>query len=254
MLRGARRGGTARMLPLLLAAAAWRRINAPLSRVAGLLTVTLAAASLCALFVTSPIADRSFNAGGFVGALVAESLRGMLNTVGAGVLLSALAAIGLLLATNFSFVGAYERIASALANPTGSFRVTLERFRSWREARREQAHARAEMRREAREAREREIRESLQLAPLPGAGEAANPTVSAKRAATEGARAASAVRRAANAAPAAEKLSPEDEVRAKLAKAEAELAAIADAAHNPPAHEAPPPPIIAPKAKRVVSP
>ncbi|HEX6625456.1 MAG TPA: DNA translocase FtsK 4TM domain-containing protein [Pyrinomonadaceae bacterium] len=250
-------GLAACMLPLLLAAAAWRRINAPLSRVAGLLTITLAAASLCALFITSPIADRSFNAGGFVGALVAESLRGVLNTVGAGVLLSALAAIGLLLATNFSFVGAYERIAAALANPSGSFRVTLERYRSWREARREQAHARAEMRREAREAREREIRESLQLAPLPSASEAAHPTISAKRAATEGVRAASAVRRAANAAPAAEKLSPEDEVRAKLAKAEAELAAIADSAHNPPpAHEAapPPPPIITPKAKRVVSP
>src|ERR671917_380174 len=61
----------AALLPVLLVAAAWRRfrtrrIHAPLSRVVGLLTVTLAVASLCALFVTSPIADRSFNAGGFV--------------------------------------------------------------------------------------------------------------------------------------------------------------------------------------------
>src|SRR5215207_8016939 len=147
-------GLAAALLPLLLVAAAWRRfrtrrIHAPLNRIIGLAALTLAASSLLALYVAEPLFDRSFNAGGFVGALVAESLRGVLNTVGAGVLLSAVAAIGLLLATNFSFVGAYERIASALANPSGSFRVTLERFRAWREARREQARARAEMRRAA---------------------------------------------------------------------------------------------------------
>src|SRR5919206_67999 len=80
-----------------------RRIHAPLSRVIGLAAITLAVASLLALFVTDPLFDRSFNAGGFVGVLLAESLKGVLNTVGAAVLLSAAAAVGLLLATNFSF-------------------------------------------------------------------------------------------------------------------------------------------------------
>src|SRR3712207_8485089 len=42
---------------------------------------------------------------------------GVLNTVGAAVLLGAVAAVGLLLATNFSFVAAYERTAAALSNP-----------------------------------------------------------------------------------------------------------------------------------------
>jgi S-DNA-T family DNA segregation ATPase FtsK/SpoIIIE len=258
-------GVAAFMLPLLLAAAAWRRfrtrrIHAPLSRVAGLLTVTLAIASLCALYITSPLADRSFNAGGFIGALVAESLRGLLNTVGASVLLLALAAIGLLLVTNFSFVHAYERVAAALNNPSGHFRLTLERFRAWRESRRAQAQARAELRREARAEREREIQESLHLSPpaMGGAADVARPSVGAKRMAGEEARpsAATAVRRAATAAPATdEKLSREDEVRAKLAKAEAELAAIADltAKPTPPAAPAKLEVSIAPKERRAAA-
>src|SRR5205085_1104527 len=117
----------------------------------------VAIASLLALYVAEPLVDRSFNAGGFVGVLVAESLKGMLNTVGATVMLSAVAAVALLLATNFSFVSAYERTASALANPSGAFRKSVERFRAWRAARRAHALARAEARREARAARDREL-------------------------------------------------------------------------------------------------
>src|SRR5215208_7777577 len=125
-------GLAAALLPLLMVAAAWRRfrtrrIHAPLSRVIGLASLTLAASSLLALYVSEPLFDKSFNAGGFVGVLFAESLQGVLNTVGAAVLLSAVAAVGLLLATNFSFVSAYERVAAAVSNPTGSFRKSLER-------------------------------------------------------------------------------------------------------------------------------
>src|ERR671921_865409 len=109
-----------------------RRIHAPLSRVIGLATLTLAASSLLALYVAEPLFDRSFNAGGFVGVLFAESLKGVLNTVGATVMLAAAAAVGLLLATNFSFVAAYERTAAAIANPSGAFRKNFERFQAWR--------------------------------------------------------------------------------------------------------------------------
>ncbi len=248
-------GLAAVMLPILLSAMAWRlfrvrRINAPLSRVAGLLTITLAVASLCALFITTPLADRSFNAGGFVGALLAESLRGVLNTVGASVMLAALAAIGLLLATNFSFVSAYERIAAALSNPSGAFRMTLERFRAWREARRSRAQARAELRREAHEARELEREESLSLSKptLEGANDGAGPTISAKRA-------ASAVRRSAAPNTGGAELSPEDAIRAKLAEAEADLAAFAETALKPAIQEPPAQPevSIAPKARRTVA-
>ncbi|MDQ3917860.1 MAG: DNA translocase FtsK 4TM domain-containing protein, partial [Acidobacteriota bacterium] len=97
-------GLAAALLPLLLVAAAWRRfrtrrIHAPLSSVIGLVTITVASAALLSLFVAQPLVDRSFNAGGFVGVLVAESLKGVLNTVGATVMLVAAAAVGLLLAT-----------------------------------------------------------------------------------------------------------------------------------------------------------
>src|ERR671916_654223 len=137
-------GLAAALLPVLLVAAAWRRfrtrrIHAPLTRVIGLAALTLAAASLLALYVAEPLFDRSFNAGGFVGVLVAESLKGVLNTVGATVMLAAAAAVGLLLATNFSFVSAYERTSAALSNPSGAFRQNFDRFQARRAARRQRA-------------------------------------------------------------------------------------------------------------------
>ncbi|HWS56239.1 MAG TPA: DNA translocase FtsK 4TM domain-containing protein, partial [Pyrinomonadaceae bacterium] len=224
-------GLAAILLPLLLLAAAWRRfrtrrIHAPLTRVIGLAALTLAAAALCALYVEDPLVDRSFNAGGVVGVLAAESLKGVLNTVGATVLLAAAAAVGLLLATNFSFVRAYERTAAALANPSGAFRRTVERVNLWREARRAQREASIEMRREARAAREREEEEQRRLAE---AAEVAAPIISAKRAAGAEAKgsAASALKRAAVAASnAPEPTSREQEILAQLAQAEAELASI----------------------------
>src|SRR5918992_44367 len=162
-------GRAAALLPPLLVAAAWRRfrtrrIHAPLSRMIGLVALTLAASSLLALYVSEPLFDRSFNAGGFVGVLFAESLKGVLNTVGATVMLAAAAAVGLLLATNFSFVSAYERAAAAIANPSGTYRKTFERFQAWRAQRRAQALARAEARREARAAREAEEQAAAELA------------------------------------------------------------------------------------------
>ncbi|HLM55021.1 MAG TPA: DNA translocase FtsK [Pyrinomonadaceae bacterium] len=224
-------GLAAVLLPLLLVAAAWRRfrtrrIHAPLGRVVGLLAITLAVASLCSLFVADPLVDRSFNAGGFVGVLVADSLKGVLNTVGSAVLLGALAAVGLLLATNFSFVSAYERTAAALANPAGAFRRNVERFESWQAARREQAQARAQARREAREADERE--QEARRAALMNEAEAAkaSPAVSTKRVSTTESGAAAAIRRSAAAVGETEKLSREDEIRAQLARAEEDLASI----------------------------
>ncbi len=159
-------GLAAILLPLLLVAASWRRfrtrrIHAPLSRIVGLVTLTLAAASLFALFITDPLFDKSFNAGGTLGVLFAVGLKSMLNTVGATVLLVALACVGVLLATNFSFARAYERLAAALSNPAGFFQRTFARFETWRAARKAQAQARAEMRREARAAREMEQQQAL---------------------------------------------------------------------------------------------
>ncbi|MDT7809953.1 MAG: segregation ATPase FtsK/SpoIIIE, family [Acidobacteriota bacterium] len=223
-------GLAAALLPLLLVAAAWRRfrtrrIHAPLSRIIGLAALTLAIASLLALYVSEPLFDRSFNAGGFVGVLVAENLKGVLNTVGATVMLIATASVGLLLATNFSFVTAYERASAALANPSGAFRKTLERFQTWRAARRAQALARAEMRREARAAREVE-EQTAALTASTSTANTAGPAVSVTRGSKPESGPAAAIKRNADAAPAEEKHSREEEIRAQLARAEADLASI----------------------------
>ncbi|MDT5268056.1 MAG: segregation ATPase FtsK/SpoIIIE, family [Acidobacteriota bacterium] len=224
-------GLAAALLPLLLVAAAWRRfrtrrIHAPLSRIIGLATLTLAASSLLALYVAEPLFDRSFNAGGFVGVLVAESLKGVLNTVGATVMLAAAAAVGLLLATNFSFVSAYERTAAAIANPSGTFRKTFERFQAWRAARRAEALARAEARREALATREAEELAAAELATTASQALTDAPAASLKRGAKVESGPAAAIKRNAVAATAAEKPTREDEIRAQLARAEADLASI----------------------------
>jgi S-DNA-T family DNA segregation ATPase FtsK/SpoIIIE len=152
-------GLAAYLLPLLLLAAAWRRfrtrrIRAPLSRIIGLVTLLLAASALFALFIKGALFDASVPAGGLVGALVARVLVSALSTVGATILLSAIAAMGLLLATNFSFVRTYEWAGGAFGNRFSFFRAIPERFHAWRVARRERAQARMNARREAREERE----------------------------------------------------------------------------------------------------
>jgi S-DNA-T family DNA segregation ATPase FtsK/SpoIIIE len=234
-------GLAAALLPLLMVAAAWRRfrtrrIHAPLSRVIGLTALTLAAASLLALYVEEPLFDRSFNAGGFVGVLFAESLKGVLNTVGATVMLAAAAAVGLLLATNFSFAAAYERTAAAVMNPSGTCRKTFERFQAWRAVRRAQALARAEERRAAIAAREAEEQAAAELAASASQLLTDSPAASVKRGAKGEPGPAAAIKRNA-AAAAEEKPTREDEIRAQLARAEAELASIV----IQPASDAPPP-------------
>ncbi|MBA3766125.1 MAG: DNA translocase FtsK 4TM domain-containing protein, partial [Acidobacteria bacterium] len=153
-------GLAAPLLPLLLFAAAWRRfrtrrIHAPLARIVGLITLVLAAAALFALFIAHPLFDQSVPPGGLAGALIMQILVSGLNTVGAGILLFAIAAVGLLLATNFSFVRAYERIMAGLGGERFAlFQNIPERIKAWRAGRREQALLRSEIRRAARLERE----------------------------------------------------------------------------------------------------
>jgi len=169
-------GLAACLLPLLLLAAAWRRfrtrrIHAPLSRVVGLLMLVLACAALLSLSNVRPLFDKSFAPGGLVGTLVASTLAGGLNTIGAGVLLVALAATGLLLATNFSFAHFYEQLLSLFANRLGFFHSAPARLKEWRAQRREQAAERAAARHAARAEREAMLENSaanLNAPPLQG--------------------------------------------------------------------------------------
>ncbi|MDX6271289.1 MAG: segregation ATPase FtsK/SpoIIIE, family [Acidobacteriota bacterium] len=156
------------LLPLLLFLAAWRRfrtrrIHAPLSRIIGLLTLLVSAAAVLALVRVPLLFDGRVSAGGFIGTFVASNLAGALNAVGALVLLLALAATGLLLATNFSFARAYERAVDAFGHPSTFLASLSTRFQSWRTERRELAARRAEQRRAARAAHEEAAIEEKRL-------------------------------------------------------------------------------------------
>jgi len=156
------------LLPLLFFLAAWRRfrirrIHAPVSRIIGLVTLLLSVSAILALGSLPLLFDGRVRAGGFLGAFVADNLAGALNGVGALVLLLAIAAAGLLLATNFSFANAYERIIEAFGEPSAFLASLSIRFQEWRTARRELAQQRAEQRRAARAAHENVVLEEKKL-------------------------------------------------------------------------------------------
>lgn len=144
-------GLAAYLLPCLFVAAAWRRFTtlsfrAPFSRLLGLVVLTLAAASLLSISNIRPLFDSSVQPGGVVGTLISRGLASGLNTVGATVLLIAFAATGLLLATNFSFVGLYEWLLALTAKRFAGVGSLRAKFRLWRETRSEQKRLKKEQR------------------------------------------------------------------------------------------------------------
>src|SRR6266436_6772101 len=148
-------GLAAYLLPCLFFAAAWRcfrsrRINAPVSRISGLVLLVSSSAALLSLANIRPFFDSSINAGGVAGAIFARALVSGLNTIGATILLAAIAATGVLLATNFSFATFYENFTEAIAGRFAALRLIPEKFRAWRQARRERRQRRLETRRLAR--------------------------------------------------------------------------------------------------------
>jgi DNA segregation ATPase FtsK/SpoIIIE, S-DNA-T family len=148
-------GLAAYLLPFLILAAAWRRfrsrtINAPLSRLVGLILLVLSSSALLSLTNVRPFFDASFNAGGLAGAMIARLLVGGFNTIGAAILLSAIAATGVLLATNFSFANFYETISQFLSERFVGVKTIPERFRLWRLARRELRQQKRDLRAQAK--------------------------------------------------------------------------------------------------------
>jgi S-DNA-T family DNA segregation ATPase FtsK/SpoIIIE len=148
-------GLAAYLLPFLLLAAAWRRfrssrINAPLMRLIGLVVLVLSSSALLTLANIRPFFDSSFNAGGLTGAVIARALVAGLNTIGATILLAAIATTGVLLATRFSFAAFYERISLLFSDRFAALRAIPERFRAWRDARRQRKLLRLEARRQAK--------------------------------------------------------------------------------------------------------
>ena len=150
-------GLAAYLLPFLLLAAAWRRfrsrrINAPVSRIAGLVILVLSSSALLSLANFKPFFDASFNAGGLAGAMIARALVAGLNTIGATILLAAIAATGVLLATKFSFAGFYARLSETISERFAALRLIPERVRAWRQTRREHRQQKIEAKRLAKAA------------------------------------------------------------------------------------------------------
>jgi S-DNA-T family DNA segregation ATPase FtsK/SpoIIIE len=148
-------GLAAYLLPFMIIAAAWRRfrarrINAPLLRVAGLALLVFSSSALLSLANIHPLQDASFNAGGLVGAVIARQLVGGLNTIGAAILLTAIAVTAVLLTTNLSFTNFYQTVIVAIGERFAGLRSIPARFRAWRQARRERRQQKRELRAQAK--------------------------------------------------------------------------------------------------------
>lgn len=144
-------GLAAYLLPVLLLAAAWsrfrtRNFRAPIYKVLGLVILTVAAAALLSISKIGPVFDSSVQPGGLLGTLISRGLASGLNTAGATVLLLAMAATGLILATDFSFVEFCKMIAYAIGNRFAFVREIPSRIRTWRETRAKQKRLRKEQR------------------------------------------------------------------------------------------------------------
>src|ERR1700754_3067539 len=166
-------GLAAYLLPLLLFAAAWRRFRTHNAvrgwiRVAGLLVLVVAASALLSIAQLRPLFDSSVQPGGLLGAVVSQGLASGLNNVGATVLLVAIAASGLLLATNISFVRLYEIIVNAISTRFAFVGRIPERFRAWQQMRAERAQLKKEAKaaiRAEREAAKSTLKQTLNLTP-----------------------------------------------------------------------------------------
>ncbi len=166
-------GLAAYLLPLLLFAAAWRRfhktaIHRPGTRIAGLVILVVAAAALLSISHLRPLFDASVQPGGLLGAVVAQGLASGLSNVGATVLLIAIAATGLLLATDFSFVRLYEIIANAIGTRFAFVGKLPERFRAWQQLRAERSQLKKETKaaiKAEREAAKSALKQTVNLTP-----------------------------------------------------------------------------------------
>src|SRR5690242_19496031 len=166
-------GLAAYLLPLLLFAAAVRRfhtatIHRPLMRIVGLVILVVSASALLSISHLRPLFDSSVQPGGLLGAVVAQGLASGLSNVGATVLLIAIAAMGLLLATNFSFVRVYEILVAAIGSRFAFVGKIPEQFRAWRVMRAERARLKKETKaaiKAEREAAKSALKQTVNLTP-----------------------------------------------------------------------------------------
>jgi S-DNA-T family DNA segregation ATPase FtsK/SpoIIIE len=177
-------GLTAYLLPAVGLVFAWRTfrgefLSASAIRVLGFALLLISFSALFVAFGFSAFFDRSFQAGGLLGALVASVLTSGLGAVGASILLLALAAVAFLLATKASFAPFVAVVADFLKFVRGKIVALVQNLRAWRERERAAAQARLENRLAAREEEPASTTDVL-LEPetVPALGESAQPTQS----------------------------------------------------------------------------
>src|SRR5207249_3180087 len=111
------------------------------------------AIGLASYLIPFLILAASFNAGGLSGAVISRVLVAELNTIGAAILLFAIAATGILLTTNFSFARFYERLIQLFRTRFAILRAMPQRFRAWRITRSERRQLRRRQKAERAAAR-----------------------------------------------------------------------------------------------------
>lgn len=176
-------GLTAYLLPAVGLFFAWRTfrgefLSASAIRVLGFTLLLVSFSALLITFGFSAFFDRSFQAGGLIGAVVARVLTSGLGAAGASILLVALAAVAFLLATNASFSPFVAVVAEFLKFVRGKIAALIQNLRAWRERERASARERLERRLTAREEEETASTTDILLEPetVPALGEATERT------------------------------------------------------------------------------
>jgi S-DNA-T family DNA segregation ATPase FtsK/SpoIIIE len=153
------------LIPLMLFIVAWRRfrtrvISSVRRRLIGMALIVLSIAALLSLSFLPTLFDASVQPGGLLGAMIGRALSNGLNNFGSVILLLAIFAIGILLATDFSFARAYDYLVQRCERRFAFLTNIPLRFRTWREERRELARQKMQQRGAAQAEREAAQNES----------------------------------------------------------------------------------------------
>ncbi len=137
-------GYAAFLIPAALVVVGWhhfwcRPIESGYTKLVGALLLVASAAALLALaFGAFDTGARPFRAGGALGDALASVVAAYLNRTGAAIVLMALLALSIILATQFSFSAAFSRLAARLRQE----RTWLDRVRAWQADRRRERERR----------------------------------------------------------------------------------------------------------------
>jgi len=130
------------LVPPLLFVVAWRRfrtrrISSAWWRITGLCLIVFSIAALLSLSFLPTLFDGSIYPGGLLGTMIGRAFASGLNRFGSVILLSAIFAVGILLATDFSFASAYEWLKARHGHRLNFLWALPTRFKTWHAERRE---------------------------------------------------------------------------------------------------------------------